>query len=381
MKILFVNRMMGVAWGGGENYDFQLARGLESLGHRVCFLTAAGAAVRSDVETELVATPYLRRYMYELAGRVRTLPGLIAEFDLRLFERAALAALPGLVRRRAIDVVQILSLPRLAARLAGGDRPVAMRFPGPPAWFHTGLLRRLGSTGGVGLFAHGDTVSRLERLGVAAEEIPPGIDLSLYGSPSPAARAELRDRIGAGPTSLVLASVGRMVPGKGHAFALEAIRELTAAGTDAHLVLVGDGPLRASFERRAAEFGLGRQVTFAGQEPAAGVARWLAAADVFCLFSEYENYSNAVLEAMASGLPVLATRVGGFPLQVREGENGYLIDRGATGQFVDCARRLAVDAPARRRLGRHARRFAECFSWQSSAVRAAKLYERLLARA
>lgn len=379
MNILFINRMMGVAWGGGENYDFQLARGLESLGHRVSFLTAAGQAVRPEVETEIVRTPYLRRYMYQLAGRVRTVPGLIAEFDLQLFERAALAVLPRLIKRRAIDVVQILSIPRLAARLrATGQCPVAMRFPGPPAWFQTRLLRRLAAADQVGLFAHGDTVGRLERLGVAATEIPPGIDFSLYGSPSEAARAVLRARIGAGADAFVLVSVGRMVPGKGHAFALTAMRRLVDQLPDSRLVLVGDGPLRAQFEAQSRGLGLQGHVTFAGHEAAEGVARWLAAADAFCLFSDYENYSNAALEAMASGLPVLATRVGGFPLQVRDGENGYLIDLGAESQLVARVRALASDPEARRQLSRGARRFSENFSWRSSAALAAQLYERLV---
>lgn len=330
MNVLFVNRMMGVAWGGGENFDFQLAKGLVSQGHQVTFLTAAGEAARVDVETETVRTPYLRRYMYELAGKVRLVPGVIAEFDLQLFEREAIRALPGIIKRRTIDLVQILALPRLAAHLEG-TLPVAMRFPGPPAWFHTRLLRRL-SAAGVGLFAHGDTVGLLGTRGVSAEEIPPGIDFDLYGRPSERNRAELRQRIGATAASTVLVSVGRMVPGKGHAFLLRAMKQLADQVPEAHLVMVGDGPLRSRFERQRRELGLEHKVTFAGQQSPLEVAQWLAAADLFCLFSEYENYSNAALEAMASGLPVLATRVGGFPLQVRDGDNGYLIEPGSETQ-------------------------------------------------
>jgi glycosyltransferase involved in cell wall biosynthesis len=110
------------------------------------------------------------------------------------------------------------------------------------------------------------------------------------------------------------------------------------------------------------------------------VAQWLAAADVFCLFSEYENYSNAALEAMASSLPVLATRVGGFPLQVRDGLNGYLIDPGSEKQFLDRAGELAADLALRASLAGGARQFSENFSWRTSAARAAVLYERLCRR-
>ncbi len=379
MNVLFVNRMMGVAWGGGENFDFQLAKGLVSQGHRVTFLTAAGEAARTDVETETVRTPYLRRYMYELAGKVRLVPGLIAEFDLQLFEREAIRALPTIIKRRTIDLVQILALPRLAAHLERGKLPVAMRFPGPPAWFHTRLLRRL-SAAGVGLFAHGDTVGLLGTRGVSAEEIPPGIDFDLYGRPSESNRTRLRQRIGAAPASMVLVSVGRMVPGKGHAFLLSAMKRLATHVPEAHLVMVGDGPLRSRFERQSRELGLEQRVTFAGQQSPPEVAQWLAAADLFCLFSEYENYSNAALEAMASGLPVLATRVGGFPLQVRDGDNGYLIEPGSETQFVERVCQLAGAPALRLALGTGARRFSENFSWRTSAARVAALYERLRSR-
>ena len=379
MNILFINRMMGVAWGGGENFDFQLARGLQSAGHQVTFLTARGGALRRDVETETVSTPYLRRYMYELAGRIRVVPGLIAEFDLRLFERAVLSALPQIIRRRAIHMVQILALPRLAARLSSGKLPIAMRFPGPPAWFHSGLLRKIAASG-VGLFAHGDTVGRLEALGVPADEIPPGIDFDLYGRPSRDDRFPLRASMQATGNSLVLVSVGRMVPGKGHAFLLRAMRALAQTEGDVRLAMVGDGPLRSGLERQCAELGLTNRVTFTGNQPPAGVAQWLSAADVFCLFSEYENYSNAALEGMASGLPVLATRVGGFPLQVNDGANGFLIEPGSESQFVERVCQLAGDPALRMNLARGARRFSENFSWRSSAARAAALYERLASR-
>ena len=332
------------------------------------------------VKTDTVRIPYLRRYMYQLAGRLRYVPGIISECDLQLFEHAALRRIHQLVESKAVDVVQILALPRLARRLVGHSPvPVAMRFPGPPAWFHTSLLRRLAASG-VGLFAHGDTVGRLGSLGIASEEIPPGIDLARYGRPSAADRARLRSQIGAGPEALVIVSVGRMVPGKGHRFLIEAMAQLAPRLPHARLVLVGDGPLRRKLERNAATSGLSERVVFTGTQPADEVARWLAAGDAFGLFSEYENYSNAVLEAMASHLPVLAPRLGGFSLQVRDGVNGFLIAPGSHAQFVDCAIRLSSEAPLRGRLAAGARSFAETFSWRSTAARAAALYERLRCR-
>ena len=84
---------------------------------------------------------------------------------------------------------------------------------------------------------------------------------------------------------------------------------------------------------------------------------------------------------MASSLPILATRVGGFPLQVRDGGNGYLIDPGSYEQFVDRVAALAAAPALRFRLAQGARQFSEKFSWRSSADRAAAFYERLCHRA
>ena len=94
VNILLVNRMMGTAWGGGENYDHHLAQALQSMGHNLVILTACPPGQKipreiGGIESAGVTIPYVRRYMYQLAGKIRRLPGVFAQLDMRIFEYAA----------------------------------------------------------------------------------------------------------------------------------------------------------------------------------------------------------------------------------------------------------------------------------------------------
>jgi glycosyltransferase involved in cell wall biosynthesis len=384
VNILFVNRMMGTAWGGGENYDYHLALGLQSLGHRVLLFTGCRWGERppdsiGGLESTGVSTPYLRKYMYQLAGKVRVLPGLVAQTDLRLFARAAWGPLRRILRERAVDVVQILGIPHLAEGLLDLGYPTVMRFPGPPAWFQSGHLRRIGARRKAALFTHGDAVRYFrESVGLGVHEVPPGVDRSLF-HPDPAGlvRRKIRAVHGFGADDFVLVTVGRLIEGKGHSALIGALSRRKAAGGTEKLVVVGDGPLRQRLEAQAAAQGLAGEVRFTGHLGKEQVARQLQAADCFCLFSEYENYSNAAIEAMAAGLPVLASRAGGFPLQIEEGVNGYLIDPRNPGELSRRLERLRSQDGALERLKEGARRFAERFEWRRTAERVAGIYERV----
>jgi glycosyltransferase involved in cell wall biosynthesis len=113
-----------------------------------------------------------------------------------------------------------------------------------------------------------------------------------------------------GPARLL--TVGALADRKGHAYLLDALAILRRR-REAELDVVGDGELRIGLEARAAELDLGSAVRFLGELPKHGVARLMARADLFVLPSLYETFGCVLIEAMASGLPVVATRVGGVP--------------------------------------------------------------------
>jgi len=383
VNVLLVNRMMGTAWGGGENYDHHLAQALERMGHRVVILTACppGHEIPREiggVEAAGVVIPYVRRYMYHLAGHVRFVPGLLAQLDQLIFEQVSAPLLRRLIQQYSIDVVQMLSVPHLARRLLRQGLPVVMRFPGPPAWFQSRQLRGIGAHPQAALFAHGDAVQYFRsNLGITVNEVPPGVDRSLFHPDEQgAARGRLRRDAGIREDEFVLITVGRLIEGKGLSFLLRCMRRLRERGEEVRLVIAGGGALESRLKREAA--GLLDAVRFTGHITKPSVAAQLQAADCFCLMSDYENYSNAAVEAMATGLPVLASRVGGFPLQIREGVNGFLVPPGDEEGFCEHVVRLRRDAALRARLREGSLAFAGPLAWEKSASLVAEIYERVV---
>lgn len=155
--------------------------------------------------------------------------------------------------------------------------------------------------------------------------------------------------------TLVAGTAGRLVPVKNHRALLDALQRLQQRGITPMLLVAGDGPLRDGIAQQAAALGLERQVRLLGHRP--DIETVLAALDVFVLPSASEGLPNTVLEAMASGVPVVATHVGGVDELVEHGETGLLTPPGATGALAraiedllrDPARRAAMAAAARRR--------------------------------
>ena len=135
--------------------------------------------------------------------------------------------------------------------------------------------------------------------------------------------AFLQEIVGRPLETPVLVSIGRMSPEKGHADLIEAVRLLAASGRRFSVVLVGDGSHRAALEARVWEYGLADRVHFPGylSDP----ARVLENADLKVLPSHTEGLPNAALEALAMEVPVLATRVGGTPEVITDGETGRLV--------------------------------------------------------
>src|SRR6266516_4378772 len=128
---------------------------------------------------------------------------------------------------------------------------------------------------------------------------------------------------------------------------------LRERGVEATLCMVGDGPDRERLERRARELGIVRDTTFLGYQE--DVAPLYAAFDALVLPSGNEGTPVSVIEALAAQTPVVATRVGGVPDVVREGDDGFLVGAGATDDLADRLALLARDPALRARMGKHGR--------------------------
>nr|WP_276512224.1 glycosyltransferase [Cryobacterium roopkundense] len=179
--------------------------------------------------------------------------------------------------------------------------------------------------------------------------VPNSVDLPADAAGA-ASRGAVRHALGIGADDLVLIVVGRLVIGKGHLDLLAALDRLLPPAAVVHVLVVGDGPDAALIARRAASVSpvrvhlLGRRLD---------VPALLGACDVFVLPSLHENLSNALLEAMAAGLPVVATRVGGNTEVVSRG-GGLLVPPGDPAALAAGLQRLLDDPALRARLGAEA---------------------------
>jgi len=215
----------------------------------------------------------------------------------------------------------------------------------------------------------------VNHVGIPSEKIviiPNGIQLPDFEClfDTVQARSELR----LPGNHVLVGTVARLDPVKRLDILLHALRSLP----DVYAVIIGDGPERARLTALSEGLGLANRVYFPGHQ--GDVWPWLAALDVFALSSDWEGMSNALLEAMAAGLPVVATEVGGTPDVVVDGTTGLLVPRRDPAALAEAVASLVNDADTRCRMGRAGQeRVLQHFSIERTVERTQSLYEQLLA--
>jgi glycosyltransferase involved in cell wall biosynthesis len=179
------------------------------------------------------------------------------------------------------------------------------------------------------------------------------------------------------PGVLRVGMLARMnTPSKNHKLFLQAAARITPRFPEVQFVLVGDGPLRPELEEEAGNLGLGSQVQFLGDRR--DISSVLASLDVTVLPSDSESLSNAILESMAAGVPVVASEVGGNPELLREGR-GLLVHVGSEQALAQAMERILLDGSLRVQLGEKAKCFAEKnFTIENMRRRHENLYAQLL---
>lgn len=374
MKFIFVNIMMGMYRGGGENYDLNLSRELAAQGHEIEFYYLQPLIGKSQLLLPEYCTPrpvrapwlYLwTQYLHSLPviGRLRGLRGLPRATGQVIFELQTLLFL--WVRRREGFVVHICGLGllgMLATRLLGAR--VFVRFPGPPS-FRTHLWC-INNTHGV--IANGDAFESIHRQAPGANliRLDVGINRTTFTKTVTANRA--REELGLPQDRILALFVGRFVSIKNVIMLVRALAHVAVARQDVDLVLVGDGPDRPILEREAERLGVARRIHFLGSASGERLRSCYTAADMFMLSSRYDNFPNVVLEAMSMGLPVIATRVGGVPSQVVHGITGYLVAPDDDGDMARQMLALATAPEAREKFGKAAEAMVcEKYDWRKTA--------------
>ena len=177
-----------------------------------------------------------------------------------------------------------------------------------------------------------------------------------------------------GPGFVVLC-VARLAAQKGLDVLLSAVKLLAEGGTDVRLVLVGDGPMRDRLTRRAERLGIEGRIVLEGAVGQDEMAAYYAGADVFCLPSFAEGVPVVLMEAMASGRAVVATRVAGVPELVEDGVSGLLVAPGNAEELAAALERLAASSEERESMGRTGhRKVVEEFDAEKCAAQVADLF-------
>jgi glycosyltransferase involved in cell wall biosynthesis len=347
--------------GGPALHVAYLTAGLRERGYETTLV--AGTLAQGEDSMAFVASG--------LGVAVVTIPELGREIS-PLRDLIATLRLARLIRRERPQILHTHTakagtVGRLAARLAGSARPpiVVHTFHGHVLRGYFGPVRsrlfrwleRWLARGTTALIAVSPQVrDDLVALGVAPREkfavIRLGIELEERVADMNG-REDTRHYLGIAPDRFTVGWIGRMTAIKNTEDVLSAFKALRARGVEATLCMVGDGPDRPELERRARELGIMRDTLFLGYQQ--DVAPLYAAFDALVLPSSNEGTPVSVIEALAARTPVVATRVGGLPDVVREGDDGFLVDPGDTNALAERLERLASDPELRERMGAAAR--------------------------
>jgi glycosyltransferase involved in cell wall biosynthesis len=201
--------------------------------------------------------------------------------------------------------------------------------------------------------------------GVHAEVVYPGVDIPVLARGA---------AVGGRNRAAVLGAAGRLVPMKGFQHLIRALPMVRAAAPDAVLEIAGSGPEEASLQQEAHRLGLDGCVRFLGWQEEVPFHRW----NVLAMPSLEEPFGMVALEAMAAGLPVVASAVGGLSELIEDGRSGWLVPPADPQAIALRLVSLLQNERAQDEMGRNARKRAEMFSTRRMCERIEELYERLL---
>jgi glycosyltransferase involved in cell wall biosynthesis len=386
MRVLYVNHTAAVS--GAERSLLAL---LAALPPSVESLVASPRGRLSDAVEQLgVATTEIA----ETAGSLRVhplhTPRALAEMSLAALQIGRVA------RRHRAEIVHANSiragLELALARVGSAAKIVHVRDCLPPGALTTATMRLIATTATT-VVANSDYTAGTVRSAAASarlEVVHPAIDIAEF-DPAQIDRADARARLGiAGTRRVLLGVVAQLSPWKGQDTAIEALRLLSEQGIDAHLLLIGS----AKFRDRATRFDneayvarlrelvsaaeLGQRVSWLGERE--DVPELMSALDVLLLPSSQEPFGRALIEAMALGVPVIATDVGGPGEIVRDGVEGLLVAPDEPSAWAGAIRALAADPALRSQMGRAGRRRVEqAFTPVHHAAAMLDVYEQAIA--
>ena len=374
-RVLMISTHFYPTIGGAERQALALGRALVTRGHSVSVVThrprgLPASEVVDGVSIHRAIRPIGRGGLYALSYC-----STLAAFLLR--------------RRRDYDLIHahLLFLDAAAAGLlrSGLGKPVVAKAAGAGATGDAARLRRVrfGSRllRGVAradriVAPSRDVEEELVALGISRTQlirIPNGVETERFRPTED--REAARQHLGL--TGRLVSFTGRLDPHKGVDVLLDAWQRVASAVADATLLVVGKGPQEEALRRQAARLDLSGRVIFVGERP--DVLPYLHASELFVFPSRFEGLPNALLEAMACGLPCVASRIGAHAELITDGADGVLVDPRDPNRLAEAMLRVLRNTDEAARLGRAARHTIERgYAMPAVAGRYEALYEELL---
>jgi glycosyltransferase involved in cell wall biosynthesis len=346
---------------GTEKHLLSLSEGMARLGHRVSVLSLMDGPFAENLRVRQSEGIFYRclnvRRIYDLNGL------------------AAVKALAGFICREKIDVIQSFHtgsdlIAPVAAKLAQ-TKVVAVssrRDIGFTKSRRHVAVQRFLNRGVRAIIANSRAVKQsvIDQENFPADRIEiicNGIDLKPFRKEyeKPAFLQPIFDR---SKTPFIVGNAGNLKKMKGHAFLIEAAARLCKKHDNAFFAIAGDGPLKGSLIEKCSDLGIADRVHFLGN--IAEVPAFLKWLDVYVQPSESEGFSNSIIEAMATGCPVVATNVGGNPDAISDSEAGFLVTFNDVDRLTNRVETLIKDKELRIRIGENGRRRAQSlFSLES----------------
>ena len=351
-------------WRGGERQVLELMRRQRAMGDEPHLAAPPGSAIAARARAEgFPVHPVPMRGTWDLAS-VLTVARLYRTLRLHIAHWHA-------ARAHAIGAMAALLAPGPARVLSRRvDFPVR-RSPGSRLLYSLPIDTILAISEGVR--------DSLVQSGVprsAIRVVPSGIDLAPHAIPGD--REGIRAREGILAEEILVLQIAALAPHKSQRDLLRGARIAIDRRPDLRFWIAGDGPLRSELEAERDALQLGDRMRFLGFRE--DVIDLLAAADLFCVSSYLEGMGTSTLDAMAAGLPVVATRVGGIPEIVTHGVTGLLVPPRDPEALAGALLTLAADPSLRERMGREARIKVTAFSADRTAEWTREAYGDALAR-
>ena len=374
MKYIFVNILMGMYRGGGENYDLNMSQELVNQGHDVelyylePMLVKQALTIPQFLKSHRVKAPWLYQWTQRLQlipgiGKIRGVRGAPRAFGQIIFELRTFTKLWN--RRKEEFVVHICGL-SLLGYLASTllRKKVYVRYPGPPSFkLHYWYMNRT-----YGIIANGDAYYQIERRQPKTNllELNVGIHNSFFHYSK--SKHQARKFLKLSENKIYLLFVGRLVKIKNLPLLLQAFNEACKKFNQLELLIVGDGAEYNSLRKLSEKLSIANKVHFTGEAYGTALQTYYKASDIFILSSHYDNFPNVVLEAMAMKLPVIATNVGGVPSQIEHGITGFLVEPDKTEPMAQHIIELARNPNKRASIGKlAAQHVRERHNWTNSA--------------